>query len=54
MPHQNDLPPLAEKRSTETFQQLVSFESELTEPLTFKHLIYDVTVLPDGVVIVTP
>ena len=50
----DDLPPLAEELNTETFQQLVSFESELTEPLTFEYLYYDVTVLPDGEVIVSP
>lgn len=50
----DELPPLAEKLNTETFQQLVSFESEVTEPLTFEYLFYDVTVLPDGEVVVTP
>ena len=50
----DDLPPLVDKLESETFQQLASFESELTEPLTFEYLFYDVTVLPDGEVVVTP
>ena len=49
-----DLPPLEDKLDSETFHQLVSSESELTEPLTFEYLFYDVTVIPDGEVIVTP
>lgn len=50
----NDLPPLEDKIDSETHHQIASFESELTEPLTFEYLFYDVTVLPDGEVIVTP
>lgn len=49
-----ELPALAEKLNAETFQQLVSPEGELTEPLSFEYLFYDITVLPDGEVIVTP
>lgn len=49
-----ELPPLAEQIDTETYQQLASYESELTEPLTFEYLWYNVTVLPDGEVFVTP
>ena len=48
------LPALAERIDAETYQQLASPESELTEPLTFEYLWYDVTVLPDAEVIVTP
>lgn len=50
----NDLPPLEDKLDSETYHQLDSVESELTEPLTFEYLFYDVTVLPDGEVIATP
>ena len=50
----DQLPPLAEKIGSETFQQLASFESELTQPLTFEYLFYEVTVLPDGEVSVSP
>lgn len=49
-----ELPPLAEMIDADTFQQLVSSESALTGPLTFEYLWYDVTVLPDGEVVVTP
>lgn len=50
----NDLPPLEDKLDSETYHQLDSVQSELTEPLTFEYLFYDVTVLPDGEVIATP
>ena len=50
----NDLPPLEDKLDSEIYHQLDSVESELTEPLTFEYLFYDVTVLPDGEVIATP
>ncbi|QLD89549.1 hypothetical protein HWV07_11105 [Natronomonas salina] len=50
----NDLPPLEDKIDSETYHQIASFESELTEPLTFEYLFYDITVLPEGEVIVTP
>lgn len=50
----DQLPPLADKIDAETFQRLVSHESERTEPLTFEYLWYDVTVEPDGEVIVMP
>lgn len=48
------LPPLAENIDTETYQQLASPECELTEPLSFEYVWYDVTVLPEEEVIVTP
>lgn len=48
------LPPLADKIDPEAFQQLVSAESELTEPLTFEYLWYDVTVQSNREIIVTP
>ena len=49
-----DLPPLEDRLDSETYHQLESIEGELTEPLAFEYLFYDVTVLPDGEVIVTP
>ena len=49
-----DLPPLEDTLDSGTYHQLDSVESELTEPLTFEYLFYDVTVLPDGEVIATP
>ena len=49
-----DLPPLEDTLDSETYQQLDSVESELTEPLTFEYIFYDITVLPDGEVIATP
>lgn len=49
-----DLPPLEDRLGSETYQQLEAIENKLSEPLTFKYLFYDVTVLPDGEVIVTP
>lgn len=48
------LPALAEKLEAETHQQLLTPESERTEPLSFEYLWYDVTVLPGGEVVVTP
>lgn len=50
----DELPPLADKLDTETFQRLTIPEMELTEPLSFEYLWYQVTVLPDGDVVVTP
>ena len=50
----NDLPPLEDKLDPGTYHQFVSVESELTEPLTFEYLFYDVTVMPDGEVNVSP
>lgn len=50
----DQLPPLEDNLDSETYHQLVSFESELTEPLTFEYLWYQVTVLPEGEVVVTP
>lgn len=50
----DELPPLADKLKAETFQQLIAPESELTEPLSFEYLWYDVTVLPGGEIVVTP
>lgn len=50
----DDLSPLADKLDTETFHRLTTVKAELTEPLTFEYLWYDVTVHPDGGVIVTP
>lgn len=49
-----DQPLLAEKLDTETYEKLISYKSELNELLTFEYLFYDVTILPDGEVIVTP
>lgn len=49
-----ELPPLADDIDAETFHQLVSGGSELTEPVRFEYLWYDVTVLPGGEVVVTP
>ena len=48
------LPPLAEKIDSETYQQLLAPERDLTEPLSFEYLWYQVTVLPEGEVVVTP
>lgn len=50
----DQLPALADKIDAETLNQLVSPESELSEPLTFEYLWYDVIVLPNGAVIVIP
>ena len=48
------LPSLEDKVAAETFQQLPDAESQLTEPLNFEYLWYEVTVLPDSGVVVTP
>lgn len=48
------LPPLADKLDSETYNKLTAIERHLTEPLNFEYLWYDVTVFPDGEVIVTP
>lgn len=50
----DDLPPLADKLDAETFHQLTTPDEEVTEPLEFEYLFYDVTVLPDREVVVTP
>lgn len=50
----DDLPPLADKLDTETFQKLTGPDAQRTEPVEFEYLWYDVTVLPDGEVNVTP
>lgn len=50
----DDLPPLVDKLDGETFQRLTTMEGQLTGPLNFEYLWYDVTVLPDGEVVVTP
>lgn len=50
----DQLPSLEDKLATETFQQLPDAESQLTEPLNFQYLWYEVTVLPDREVVVTP
>lgn len=50
----DQLPPLADQIDSETYQQLVSPEKELIEPLTLAYLFYDVTVLPEGEVVVKP
>lgn len=50
----DDLPPLADKLDTETFQELTDPDVQRTEPIEFEYLWYDVTVLPNGEVIVTP
>lgn len=47
----DQLPALEEMIDAKTYQQLIASD-ELTEPLTFKYLFYDVTVLPEGEVIV--
>lgn len=48
------LPPLADKLDSETYNQLTASKRQLTEPLNIEYVWYDVTVLPDGEVIVTP
>lgn len=48
------LPPLADKLDSETYNQLTASERQLTEPLSFEYLWYEVTVLPGGEVVVTP
>lgn len=50
----DDLPPLMDTIVAETVRRLTAMESQLTEPVTFEYLWYDVTVLPDGEVVVTP
>ena len=50
----NELPPLEDKLDEKTYQQLTALEGQLSEPLTFEYLFYDITVLPDGEVVVTP
>lgn len=50
----NELPPLEDKLDEKTYQQLTAPEGQLSEPLTFEYLFYDITVLPDGEVVVTP
>lgn len=50
----DQLPSLEDDLASEIFQQLPDAESQLTEPLDFEYLWYDVTVLPDREVIVTP
>ena len=50
----NDLPSLADKLDAETYQQLLNPEDELSELLNFEYIFYEVTVTPDGEVIVTP
>lgn len=50
--HAEVLPPLAETLEEETFERLAS--RELEEPLRLEYLWYEVTVLPDGEVVVTP
>ena len=48
------LPELKEKIDPETYRQLTTVEGPLTEPLEFEYLWYQVTVLPDREIIVTP
>lgn len=48
------LPALKEKIDSETYRKLTTVEGPLTEPLNFEYLWYQVTVQPDGEVIVTP
>lgn len=50
----DDLPPLSTELDGEALERLTDTESPLTEPLTFQYLWYDVTVLPDEEVVVTP
>lgn len=50
----DELPPLADGLEAETLQQLVTPECELTEPLSFEYLWYEVTVLPGGEIVVNP
>lgn len=50
----DELPPLVDKLDEKTFQQLTATDGQLIEPVTFEYLWYDVTVLPDREVIVTP
>lgn len=50
----DELPPLASKLDVTTFQQLTATDSQISEPLSFEYLWYDVTVLPNREVIVTP
>ena len=51
-PH--ELPPLEDKLDEKTYQQLTAPEGQLSEPPTFEYLFYDISVLPDGEVVVTP
>ena len=50
----NELPPLEDKLDEKTFQQLTAPECQFSEPLSFEYLWYDITVLPEREVIVTP
>lgn len=50
----DDLPPLSDALDGETLERLTGTEVSLTEPLRFEYLWYDVTVLPDEEVVVTP
>ena len=50
----NELPPLEDKLDEKTFQQLTVPEGQLSEPLSFEYLWYEITVLPEREVIVTP
>ena len=52
--HPEVLPALEEKIDSEIYHQLTTVDSSLTEPLEFEYLWYQVTVLPDREVIVTP
>ena len=49
----NELPPLEDELDEQTYQQLTAPE-ELSEPLSFEYLWYDITVLPEREAIVTP
>lgn len=50
----DQLPALADDVDPETYQRLLATGDELSEPLTFEYLWYDVTVLPDRGIVVTP
>lgn len=50
----DDLPALVDKLDGEAFERLTATEGELTEPLTFEYLWYDVTILPNEEVVITP
>lgn len=49
-----NLPSLADKVDSDTFHQLTVTDCELTEPVEFTYLWYEITVQPDGEVTITP
>lgn len=50
----DELPSLADWLDEEIYEQLTAQEDQLTESLTFEYVWYDITILPNGTVVVTP